>query len=103
MRTTDSARTNGPIVFQNAYLIDGTGTEPRGGATLVVEADKIKAIGNGNGAAGSDELLASNLTGGAGGENGLTVIDLDGKTLMPGMILSHVHLSYNHVKELSDL
>jgi imidazolonepropionase-like amidohydrolase len=73
--------------FKNAYLIDGTGREPVTGG-LVVEGDKIKQLGD------IDPELNGNDT---------QVIDLAGRTLMPGMILSHVHLSYNHVKDLPDL
>lgn len=72
------------ICFKNAQIIDGTGRAPVKG-DLVVKGDKIKQVGR-------VEV-----------EPDATVIDLGGKTLMPGMILSHVHLSYNHVKELQDL
>jgi imidazolonepropionase-like amidohydrolase len=76
-------------VFKNAHLIDGTGAAPVSGATVVVAGERIKEVtANGN---GQHE------------DNGATVIDLDGRTLMPGMILAHVHLSYNHVKDLPDL
>ena len=78
---------NSPIYFKNAHIIDGTGREPFIGG-LLVEGDKIKEVG--------DTEPEPNGNGG-------TVIDLAGKTLMPGMILSHVHLSYNHVRELSEL
>src|SRR5262249_17282450 len=78
---------NGSIYFKNACLLDGTGREPFSGGVLV-EGDKIKQVG---------EIDPEPLG------NGTTVIDLAGKTLMPGMILAHVHLSYNHVRELADL
>jgi imidazolonepropionase-like amidohydrolase len=75
------------ICFKNALLIDGTGREPVAG-DLVVEGDRIKQVG-----IRDAEPIA----------DGTEVIDLGGSTLMPGMILSHVHLSYNHVKDLPDL
>ncbi|MCI0464961.1 MAG: amidohydrolase family protein [Gemmataceae bacterium] len=75
-------------VFKNAHLIDGTGSPSLTGATVIVEGEKIK------------EVLAN---GGYHEANGSDVIDLEGRTLMPGMILAHVHLSYNHVKDLPDL
>src|SRR5262245_35304247 len=78
---------NGPIYFKNAHIIDGTGREPFSGG-LLVDNEKIKQVGD----------IDPEPNG-----NGTMVIDLAGKTLMPGMILSHVHLSYNHVRELSDL
>ncbi len=81
--------TNGSICFQNAHIIDGTGRAPLQGS-LLVEGDKIKRISP------ADAVVA-------GFSEGTTVIDLAGRTLMPGMILSHVHLSYNHVQDLPDL
>ncbi len=78
---------NGAIYFKNAFIIDGTGRKPVTGG-LVVEGDRIKQVG-----------AIDNEPNG----NGAEVIDLAGQTLMPGMILSHVHLSYNHVKDLPDL
>jgi imidazolonepropionase-like amidohydrolase len=77
-----------PTVFTNALLIDGTGRPAQANASLTVEGDRITQIGNGN------EVLNGNSG---------RVIDLEGRTLLPGMILSHVHLSYNHVKDLPDL
>src|SRR5262249_8163137 len=67
--------------------VDGRGRRPFGGG-LLVKGDKIKQVGD----------IEPEPNG-----DGTTVIDLAGKTLMPGMILSHVHLSYNHVRELADL
>ena len=77
------------IVIRNAFLIDGTGREPESGMRVVVEGERISRVG-------PDEP-------GPSGENGAQVIDLEGKTLMPGMVMAHVHLSYNHVRELPDL
>src|SRR5262249_33279790 len=86
---------NGPngslsrIYFKNALIIDGTGDEPvRGG--LLVEGDRLKQGGEIH-----PEPRGADTT----------VIDLGGKasTLLPGMVLAHVHLSYNHVKDLPDL
>jgi imidazolonepropionase-like amidohydrolase len=74
------------ILFRNGLIIDGTGREPFVGS-LWVEGERIKQVG--------DVLEPIGP--------GTTVIDLFGRTLMPGMILSHVHLSYNHVRDLPDL
>jgi imidazolonepropionase-like amidohydrolase len=79
--------TPGTVYFKNANLIDGTGRDAVMGS-LVVEGDRIKQVGP----------IEPEPNG-----NGTEVIDLAGRTLMPGMILSHVHLSYNHVKDLPDL
>src|SRR5258707_546730 len=79
--------TQSSIYFKNAHIIDGTGRQPTMGG-LLVEGDKIKQVGDVH-----PEPV------GIGSE----AIDLRGRTLMPGMILSHVHLSYNHVRDLPDL
>jgi imidazolonepropionase-like amidohydrolase len=57
-------------------LIDGNGAEPLENATVIVEGSKIKAVGK-------DIPIPA----------GATVIDAAGKTVMPGMIDSHLHLS----------
>ena len=64
------------VVFKNAFLIDGTGREPTEGVTLIVSGDKVEDIyPNPPGAAVSRGR----------------VFDLQGKTLMPGLIDAHVH------------
>lgn len=78
---------NGTTYFKNAHIIDGTGRASFHGG-LVVDGERIQAIGD----------IQPEPNG-----NGTQVVDLEGKTLMPGMILSHVHLSYNHVNDLPDL
>ena len=80
---------NGRLVFTNAHLIDGTGGE-HADATVIVAGEKIdQVVLNGDG-----HFLEHPDDAG---------LDLEGRTLMPGMILAHVHLSYNHVKDLPDL
>jgi imidazolonepropionase-like amidohydrolase len=61
-------------------LLDGTGAKAVSGATVVVEGERILAVGKG-GSAPAPAL-------------GDAVFDLAGKTLMPGMIAGHAHLSY---------
>lgn len=89
---SSSTPSNGPgqIVFKNAHLIDGTGRELHG-ATVVVNGDKIQSV------------RQENANGFEAYDPSVEVLDLRGQTLMPGMILAHVHLSYNHVKDLPDL
>ncbi|RMF87622.1 MAG: amidohydrolase family protein [Nitrospinota bacterium] len=65
------------IIFTNSFLIDCTGREPQEGATVVVEGDTIRAV-----EVGRRVTIPS----------GATVIDLRGKTLMPGLIDAHVHM-----------
>ncbi len=81
------SRPDSTIYFRNAMLLDGTGREPAPGG-LVVQGDRIKEVGRIDPEPQGD---------------GVEVIDLAGRTLMPGMVLAHVHLSYNHVKDLPDL
>jgi imidazolonepropionase-like amidohydrolase len=63
------------IVFTNATVLACTGADPVEGASVVVEDGLIKDI----------------ITGGDG--PGGEVIDLHGKTLMPGLIDAHLHVT----------
>ena len=65
-------------VVRCGALIDGTGADPKRGATIVIEGDTIVAV-NGNGSIPRDA----------------TVIDAGAMTVMPGMIDCHVHLMSN--------
>jgi len=75
------------IFFKNATLIDGTGREPLTGG-LLVQGDRIKDVGR----IDPDPDTP-----------GIEVIDLTGRTLMPGMVLGHVHLGYHDVCDFPDL
>jgi imidazolonepropionase-like amidohydrolase len=63
------------IAIVNATIIDGTGKDPVTRGTVVVENDRITAVG-----AGIDSPRDAE------------VIDADGRAVMPGMIDCHVHL-----------
>ena len=63
------------LAFVNANVIDGTGSEAIAGATVLVEGEKIAAVGRGIHV-----------------PEGATAIDLKGKSLMPGLIDCHSHL-----------
>lgn len=65
------------IAFINANLIDGTGRAAKAGQTVIVRDGNIDAIG----ASISVPVDAK-------------VIDLNGKTLMPGLVQLHEHLFY---------
>jgi imidazolonepropionase-like amidohydrolase len=67
----------GTIAFTNARVIDGTGNAPIEQATIVVTNGRIAAIG----ASATVKAPA-----------GATVVDLAGKTVMPGMINAHGHI-----------
>jgi imidazolonepropionase-like amidohydrolase len=63
------------LIITNARVIDGTGAEPREGVSLSIVDGKIDQIG---------EHLA---------EQPATVLDVGGRTVLPGLIDAHVHLS----------
>ncbi len=62
--------------FVGGVLIDGTGRPPVKNATVLVENDRIVSVEGGNSNLPPDYL----------------VMDIRGKTIMPGMIDCHVHL-----------
>ncbi|MEW6266928.1 MAG: amidohydrolase family protein [Thermodesulfobacteriota bacterium] len=64
------------IVFRNARIIDGTGAELDRGY-VVVEDNRIEKVGKGSGPVK---------------KRGDGSVDLEGRTLLPGIIDAHVHL-----------
>lgn len=64
------------IVLRNGTLIDGTGRDPLPDASLAIEGGNITAVGN-----AADVAVPS----------GARVYDLDGRTIMPGLMDAHVH------------
>ena len=64
-----------PILLRPARVFDGVNPAPHDGWSVVVEGDKIAAVG-------------PNLT----APTGAKIIDLPGTTLIPGMIEGHSHL-----------
>jgi imidazolonepropionase-like amidohydrolase len=65
------------LVLDGATLIDGTGRPPITAAVVIVEGDRIKAVGT------RGQLAAP---------SGAEVIRLDGRTILPGLVDTHVHL-----------
>lgn len=63
------------ITLQNCTVLDGTAPELREGMHVLVEDERIREV--------SDRPITS---------SGARIIDLKGKTLMPGLIDAHVHL-----------
>src|SRR5258707_14995624 len=76
------ARPTMRLYLQNLRLIDGTGAPPQAGAAIVIERDTLVHVGP----------LAA-----AAGPKGPDVetIDLGGRTVIPGLVEAHIHLSYN--------
>lgn len=67
------------IALTNATVIDGTGAAPRSGQTVVIRDGRIAAVG---------------ATTNTPTPEGAQVVDLTGKTLIPGMVMVHEHLYY---------
>ena len=65
------------VVFQNAIIFDSTGGEPYGPGTVVVEDDRIIAVGP---------------SGQVNVPRDAAVVDADGHTVMPGLIDAHTHV-----------
>jgi hypothetical protein len=65
----------GAVLFKNATLIDGNGAPPLAHTDILIAGDSIVAIGQ-------------NLTPVAGAR----LVDLSGKTIMPAIISTHVHI-----------
>ncbi len=63
------------LFIENAHIIDGTGSEPVEGLSLLIRNGRIAAIGRGIEADGAKR------------------IDATGMTLLPGLIDAHVHLA----------
>ncbi|OAN76390.1 hypothetical protein A8B78_02585 [Jannaschia sp. EhC01] len=69
------------LIIENGRIIDGTGA-PAVEGSILVEGGKIKAVG-----AAADKQ--------AGAQPGMKRIDASGQTVMPGLIDTHCHLSFD--------
>ena len=67
------------VVLTHARVIDGTGAPARENQTLIIRDGNIASVGE----ASSIQLPA-----------GATVIDLSGRTVIPGLVMMHEHLYY---------
>jgi len=73
-------RVSAPVVaLINVRVIDGTGAPPRNGQTVVIRGGVIAAVGQ----AASTPVPA-----------GAEVLDLTGRTVLPGFVMLHEHLFY---------
>jgi imidazolonepropionase-like amidohydrolase len=68
------------IAIKSSLLIDGTGAEPVHNAVVLVEGDRIKAVGR-----------EADL----GIPDGAEVIDLGDETILPGLVDPHTHITIN--------
>ncbi len=62
------------VLFRNGRLFDGLGAESREGFEVLVEGERIKEV--------ADSAISA---------SGARVVDLAGRTLMPGLIDAHFH------------
>jgi imidazolonepropionase-like amidohydrolase len=80
VRADAMVRERGPkIALEHVTLFDGSGAPPRHDQTVVIDRDKIVAVGS------SKDVIPSEDT---------KVLDETGKTLLPGLIGMHEHLFY---------
>ncbi len=79
-----------PLHIRNGVLIDGTGAEPRPATDVVVVGDAIVAVGP---TGTIDDQVP----------DGVTVIDADGATVMPGLIDAHCHMTFDDVQSNDEL
>jgi imidazolonepropionase-like amidohydrolase len=70
-------------LIQNGTLIDGTGQDARPNPGILVQGNRIAAVG-----AAVDKLLAN-----PGTKARTRILDAAGKFIMPGLIDGHVHIS----------
>src|SRR5207245_9683475 len=74
-----------PLVIQGGTLIDATGRPPLEDAVIVIEGNRFKAVGK------RGEVAVP---------TGSRIVDVNGKTIPPGLIDGHCHL-LDFVGELS--
>ncbi len=67
------------IAFTHATVVDGTGSKALRDQTLVIDHGRIAALGK------TDKVKLP---------DGSTVIDAQGKTLLPGLVMVHEHMFY---------
>jgi enamidase len=73
-------KVDAPIVaLTNVRVIDGSGAPARAGQTIVIKAGRIAEVGD------AERVKAP---------EGATVLDLGGRTAMPGLVMVHEHLYY---------
>src|SRR6266850_2490650 len=73
-----------PVVIRGGLLIDGTGAAPVPNSVIVVSNGRIQAVGR----EGTVTIPAN-----------ATIIEAGGKTVIPGLVDSHVHLRNYHIQD----
>jgi imidazolonepropionase-like amidohydrolase len=72
------------VLIENATVIDGTGAEPIPGSSVLIEGNTIAAVGRGVEPSGNGDAVDR--------------IDARGRTVMPGMIDCHCHISFGEAR-----
>jgi len=82
----------GRKLLKNGFLIHGTGQAPEAQMDVLIEGNRIVKVGR-------------NLDphDGASADEPVQVIELNGKTIMPGMTEPHVHLTFDNTVYLQDV
>ena len=88
--------TPGWALISNATVVDGTRSEPTGPTSVLIEGDRIKALG-------PEAELRAMVPREAGGS--MRVSDARGRYVMPGLIDAHCHMTYgdSYTQEEQDL
>ena len=66
------------VALKNVRIIDGTGAPARQNQTLIIESGRIREVGN------TDDIAVP---------EGTRTIDLDGRTVLPGYVMLHEHMT----------
>ncbi|MGH2406052.1 MAG: amidohydrolase family protein, partial [bacterium] len=74
------------VVLRNVTLVDGTGASPRPGVTIMVQDNRIEAIGVDDSMRFPDDAL---------------VYHGEGRYALPGFIDAHVHIAYTGAPDLN--
>jgi imidazolonepropionase-like amidohydrolase len=81
------------LLLHGGTLIDGTGAPPRADAAVLVVDGRIRAVG-----------VRAEVEGGVDRRDpALRVVDVAGRTIMPGLIDSHCHINYGEVETEEEL
>ena len=75
-------RDAGRVALRHVRIIDGTGAPARENQTLIIESRRINAVG------GGEEIAIP---------EGTPTLDLDGRTVLPGFVMLHEHMSSGSV------
>ena len=75
-----TSQVSASLVLVNGMLIDGTGSDPVFDAVIVIDGERIAAVGS-----RSQVSIPPNTP----------IIDVQGATLLPGFINAHVHRAYD--------